>query len=77
MNAETIAILEAYINDPEPESLDQPMATSHCGDTCGDPRCHYGCDPVTCVSAAWELYVDLTTPWDDDYCGTCNGKCTL
>jgi hypothetical protein len=78
VNAQTIAILEAYINDPEPESNDPlPLATSHCGDTCGDPRCHYQCDPVTCLSAAWEAYIDATTPWDDDYCESCNGTCTL
>lgn len=79
MTAQTIAILETYLNagaDPEPFEP-EPLATTHCGDTCGDPRCHYQCDPVTCLTAAWEAYVEATTPWDDDYCEPCNGTCTL
>jgi hypothetical protein len=80
VNAQTIAILEAELNGIEPDDFGPaPFATSHCGDTCGDPRCHYQCDPVTCLEAAFEAQREAALDYwaDDDYCDTCNGTCTL
>jgi hypothetical protein len=79
MNAQTIHILEAEYNagtDPsdfEPLPL-QDASIDHCD--CGSIGCHYHCDPVTCMQAAWEAYFEATVDWDGD-CDTCNGPCTL
>lgn len=79
MNAQTVAILEAYFNEgAEPESSEPlPMAATHCGDTCGDPRCHYQCDPVTCLEAAFEAQREASYDYWSDECDTCGGDCTL
>ena len=77
MTAQTIAIMEAYLNEREPESIEpEPLASVHCGDTCGDPRCHYQCDPRTCIEAAYESMRDSFI-MDEPECDVCNGPCTL
>jgi len=79
MNDRTARFIEqALAEAPEPEPA-PIIAAEHCGDTCGEPGCHYGCDPVTCVTAAFDIAAEAWADMyrDDDYCDTCGGDCTL
>ena len=58
-------IAEAYdILDPEDDwYAAEPQPINHC--TCGSAWCHYSCDPIDCMAAAWEAFRDAQA-WDDD-----------